>query len=95
MQALAVATPEETTTLDRFGDIYVRELWANPDSPEPPRNSGEINELPRLWQHLQPRLFLYMLRHPHVLFILPNRAWKSLSQSWAKRRARRALQEDL
>ncbi len=95
MQVLAVATPEETSTLDRFGDIYVREIWANPDSPEHPRNSGEINELPRLWQRLQPRLFLYMLRHPHALLILPNRAWKSLSQAWAKRRARRALQEDL
>ncbi|MFL5629108.1 MAG: DUF3488 and transglutaminase-like domain-containing protein, partial [Ktedonobacteraceae bacterium] len=30
INALAVAAPEEAATLDRFGDIYVRELWADP-----------------------------------------------------------------
>jgi transglutaminase-like putative cysteine protease len=95
VKTLAMAAPGEITTLERFGDIYTRELWANPDSTDHPRNSGEINELPRLWQRLQPRLFFYMLKHPHVLSFLPRRAWQFLSQLWIRRRARRTLEQDL
>jgi hypothetical protein len=95
MRTLAVAAPGETATLERFGDIYTRELWANPESNDHPRVSGEIDELPRLWQHLQPRFFMYLLKHPRVIAVLPSRAWQSLRQLWLKRRARRALEQDL
>ena len=95
VKTLAIAAPGETATLEHFGDIYTRELWANPDSADHPRNSGEINELSRLWQRLQPRFFFYMLKHPYVLAVLPRRAWKSVRQLWVKRRARRALEQDL
>lgn len=95
VKTLAIAAPGETAALEHFGDIYTRELWANPDSADHPRNSGEINELSRLWQRLQPRFFFYMLKHPYVLAVLPRRAWKSVRQLWVKRRARRALEQDL
>lgn len=95
IQSITVAAPEEAPTLQRFEDIYVRELWASPDSTEHPRNTGEVRELPSLWQRLQPRLFLYVVKHPRVLMTLPNRTWKSLRRLWAKRRARRALEQDL
>jgi hypothetical protein len=95
MQTLAVAAPGETAHLVRLGDIYTRELWANPESNDHPRNSGEINELPRIWKLLQPRFFIYLLKHPRVIAVLPGRAWQSLRQIWLKRRARRALEQDL
>jgi transglutaminase-like putative cysteine protease len=74
---LAVAAPTEAATIERLSDIYVRELWANPQSAEHPRRSGEIGEMERLWQRLQPRLFLYVLRHPSFLLALPVRVWHS------------------
>ena len=92
---LAEATPEEAKTLERFGNIYVRELWADPHSPEHPRSSGEVNELPGLWSRLQPQLFLYLIRHPYVVRSLPGRLWRSLSRLRARRRARRAFERDL
>ena len=95
IQSIAVAAPDEAPTLQRFEDIYVRELWASPDSTEHPLNTGEVQELPALWQRLQPRLFLYVVKHPRVLMTLPNRTWKSLLRLRAKRRARRALEQDL
>ncbi|TMC38859.1 MAG: DUF4129 domain-containing protein [Chloroflexi bacterium] len=95
IQSIAVAAPDEAPTLQRFEDIYVRELWASPDSTEHPLNTGEVRDLPALWQRLQPRLFLYVVKHPRVLMTLPNRTWKSLLRLRAKRRARRALEQDL
>jgi hypothetical protein len=95
MQTLAIATPEEAATLERFGDIYVRQVWADPDSPEHPLHSGEVEELPGIWKRLQPRLFRYMLRHPHILSVLPRRIWKFLAGLRAHRRARRAFEQDL
>jgi transglutaminase-like putative cysteine protease len=95
LQAVTVAAPDEATALERFEDIYVRELWASPTSAEHPRNSGEVNELPSLWQRLQPRLFFYAIKHPHVLKVLPRQSWKLLRQLWAKRRARRTIEQDL
>ncbi|TMC98523.1 MAG: transglutaminase domain-containing protein [Chloroflexi bacterium] len=95
IQSIAVAAPDEAPTLHRFEDIYVRELWASPDSTEHPLNTGEVRDLPALWQRLQPRLFLYAVKHPRVLMTLPNRTWKSLLRLRAKRRARRALEQDL
>jgi hypothetical protein len=95
IQSITVAALDEAPTLQRFEDIYVRELWASPDSTEHPRNTGEIRELPSLWQRLQPRLFLYVVKHPRVLMSIPNRTWKSLRRLWTRRRARRALEQDL
>jgi len=91
---LAQATPEEATTLERFGDIYVREVWADPESPDHPSRSGEIRELPGLWKRLQPRLFLYMLRHPHILWVLPARLWGSLARVRARRRVKHDFYQD-
>jgi transglutaminase-like putative cysteine protease len=95
INVLAVAAPEESTTLDRFGDIYVRELWADPGSPEHPRASGEVRELPGLWKRLQPRLFKYLLRHPYFLWIVPKQAANFLRQRRARRHAQRDLHQDL
>ncbi len=91
---LSRAAPEEAETFERFGDIYVREVWADPESPNHPSRSGEILELRGLWRRLQPRLFLYMLRHPHVLWVLPSRIWGSLARVRAKRRVKRDFYRD-
>jgi len=95
MQELALATPGEAPTLERLGDIYVRTQWADPESAEHPRLSGEIDELPGLWKRLQPHLFLYVLRHPYFLRWLPERVWSFLIRLWKRRRARRLEDEDL
>lgn len=94
MGTLALVTPEEAPTLERFGDIYVREIWADPESPDHPGRSGEINELPSLWKRLQPRLFLYVLRHPHILWVLPARLWAALIRLRTRRRAERDFHQD-
>jgi len=72
MQTLAEATPGEAFTLERLGDIYVRDRWADPNSAEHPRRTGEISELPSIWKKLQPKLFLHVLRHPYFLRWLPQ-----------------------
>ena len=95
IHGLAAVTPDEAETLERFGDIYVRELWADPHSPEHPRSSGEVKELPGLWKRLEPHLFLYVLRHPYVLRKLPIYAWELLGNVRARLRARRAFDQDL
>jgi len=83
--ALAAAAPAEAVTIERLSDIYVREIWADPHSPEHPRRSGEIGEMESLWQRLQPRLFLYVLRHPSFLLALPAGAWRGF-QHWRAQR---------
>lgn len=93
IHALAEAAPKEAPTLERFGDIYVRELWADPASEEHPRRSGEIKELPSLWKRLQPRLFLHMLRHPHFLRWLPSQIMRLLTRVW-QARTRRHTEQD-
>jgi hypothetical protein len=95
IHALAVVAPEEAVTLERFGDIYVRELWADPRSAEHPLHSGEVDELPGIWKRLEPRLFRYMLRHPYVLSVLPRRIFMFVGRLRARRRARKALEQDL
>lgn len=83
MQELAVVTPRDSDLIERLGDIYVRERWADPESEEHPRRNGEVAELPGMWSRLQPRLFFYVLRHPHFLRVLPQyignifSAWRS------------------
>jgi Transglutaminase-like superfamily/TgpA N-terminal domain len=95
INGLAVVNPDEAETLERFGDIYVRELWADPDSPEHPRSSGEVKELPGLWQRLQPRLFLYLARHPYVLRKLPAHVWGFLNSLRIHRGTLHDFEEDL
>jgi hypothetical protein len=73
MQTLAEATPQEAVTLERLGDIYVRDRWADPTSEEHPRRNGEIAQIPEMWKRLQPRLFLHVLRHPYFLRWLPKK----------------------
>ncbi|HLX56319.1 MAG TPA: transglutaminaseTgpA domain-containing protein [Ktedonobacteraceae bacterium] len=87
--ALAEAVPEQAVTIERLGDIYVRDRWADPSSSEHPRRNGEINELPRIWEILQPRLFLYVMRHPHFLRRLPDKIGVFIHQRRANRRKRR------
>jgi len=84
-QALAAAAPTEAVTIERLSDIYVREIWADPRSPEHPRRSGEISEMESLWRRLQPRLFLHVLRHPSFLLALPAGIWHSFQQWRAQR----------
>jgi transglutaminase-like putative cysteine protease len=92
---LQTLAPNDTETLEHLGDIYVRERWADPQSEEHPRHKGELQELPVLWRKLQPRLFLYVLRHPHFLRWLPRRAGMLFSKLRARRRAKKnALAED-
>lgn len=88
MRALAGVAPEEAVTFERLGDIYVRERWADPKSAEHPARSGEASEIPGLWKSLQPRLMVYVLRHPYFLRSIPNRL-RSLSARLFFRRSSR------
>ena len=87
---LSEAVPEQAVTIERLGDIYVRDRWADPSSAEHPRHNGEIDEIPRIWKIFQPRLFIYLARHPHFLRWLPNKAGTFMSKRWASRRKRRS-----
>jgi Transglutaminase-like superfamily len=73
ISTLAAVAPEQAPALERLGNIYVRDLWADPASNEHPRRTGETDELPGLWKRLQPALFLYVARHPYFLRWLPAR----------------------
>ena len=92
---VAEVTPQDATALQRFGDIYVREIWADPNSEDHPRRTGEVNELPSLWKDIQPHLFMYVIRHPRFLRRVPARITGSLRQSRVRRRAKRDFDEDL
>jgi hypothetical protein len=85
MQTLAEATPGEAVTLERLGDIYVRDRWADPSSTEHPRRTGEIAELPQMWKSLQPRLFLHVLRHPYFLRWIPQQVAVLVRKAWPRR----------
>ncbi|MHB8600159.1 MAG: transglutaminase TgpA family protein [Ktedonobacteraceae bacterium] len=93
--SVAEVTPQDATALQRFGDIYVRDLWADPGSADHPRRNGEVNELPSLWKKIQPHLFWYVIRHPRFLRYIPARFMGVLRQTRARRRAKRAFDEDL
>lgn len=95
MQELALATPGEAATLERLGDIYVRDRWADPASSDHPRRNGDIEQLPGLWKRLQPYLFLYVLRHPHFLRWLPQKLWSAIVTFRQRRRARRVPDLDV
>ena len=95
MQTLAEATPDEALTLERLGDIYVRDRWADPDSTEHPRRTGEIAELPDMWKRLQPRLFLHVLRHPYFLRWLPQQVSVLVRKAWPRRKKHDHLAKDI
>ncbi len=82
MQTLAEAAPSEAITLERLGDIYVRDRWADPNSAEHPRRTGEITQLPEIWKYLQPRLFVHVLRHPYFLRWLPQHVSVLIRKAW-------------
>lgn len=92
---VAEVTPQDATALQRFSDIYVREIWADPGSEDHPRRTGEVNELPSLWKNIQPHLFWYVIRHPRFLRYIPAHVMSLLRQSRARRRAKRAFDEDM
>ncbi len=94
IHGLSNMTPEYAPVLERFGDIYVRERWADPMSAEHPSSSGEVRELPDIWKQLQPRLFVYVLRHPYFLRWLPERISRMFVAIIKKRRAHKLLEED-
>jgi len=85
MQTLAEAAPGEAMTLERLGDIYVRDRWADPTSTEHPSSTGEMAELPNMWKSLQPRLFLHVLRHPYFLRWLPQHVSVFVRKAWPRR----------
>jgi transglutaminase-like putative cysteine protease len=93
MQDLATVTPKDSELIERLGDIYVRERWADPESKEHPRSNGELAELPGMWSRLQPRLFFYVLRHPHFLRSLPLRLGNFFS-TWRARHRREHFFDD-
>ena len=95
MQTLAEAAPGEAITLERLGDIYVRDRWADPKSTEHPRSTGEIAELPDMWKRLQPRLFLHVLRHPYFLRWLPQHTSVLLRKAWPGRNKRERPGKDI
>jgi hypothetical protein len=82
-------------TLERLGDIYVRDRWADPTDAEHPRRTGEIVEIPDMWKRLQPRLFLYVLRHPHFLRWLPQQFSAFVRKVWPRGSAREHPQKDV
>jgi hypothetical protein len=92
---LATLTPQDAPTLERLGDIYVRDRWANPQSREHPLQTGEIHELQGMWKRLQPRLFIYVLRHPHFLRWLPQRLWEFVQAFWKRQRTRRLSEQEI
>jgi len=95
VQGVAAYTPQDALVLERLGDIYVRDKWANPESSEHPLRSGEIDELPSLWRRVQPHLFLYVLRHPSFLRWVPQRIGAFVVKLWRRRRMRKMLNEEL
>ncbi|QBD82369.1 DUF4129 domain-containing protein [Ktedonosporobacter rubrisoli] len=94
IKALAEASPQDARVLERLGDIYVRDRWADPKDKNHPRQSGEIAELPMLWRSLQPRLFLYVLRHPYFLRWVPSRLGNLARSIHRRRRVHRLSAEE-
>ncbi len=95
IHGVAASAPQNALILERLGDIYVRDKWADPESAEHPLRSGEIDELPSLWRRIQPRLFFHVLRHPSFLQWLPQRIGAFLVRLRKRRRARKMFEEEL
>jgi transglutaminase-like putative cysteine protease len=93
VKELVVIAPEEEGTFERLSDIYVRDRWADPQSPEHPAKTGEIQELPSIWRKLEPKFILYVIRHPSFLHWLPQRIGRFVvarKNQWQDRRRVRA-----
>lgn len=95
IHVLAQEAPEQAVTLERLGDIYVRDRWADPSGAEHPRRTGEITELPGMWKRLQPQLFLHVLRHPHFLRWLPDQLIRFIRERWSRRHTRELAEVDV
>jgi transglutaminase-like putative cysteine protease len=91
----ALPAENDTLALERIGDIYVRERWADPASTDNPVRTGETRELPLLWQKVRPRLFLYVLRHPSFLRAIPNSLQRFLTGLRTRRKKHNIAHEDL
>jgi transglutaminase-like putative cysteine protease len=97
IQGVVVLDKQDALTLERIGDIYVRDVWANPESIEHPRRSGEIAELPMLWRRLQLRLYLHLVRQPSFWLAIPHKVGSLFSTVMYRRkekRRRRLLDKD-
>lgn len=94
MEKLATVTPKDSALIERLGDIYVRERWADPESEDHPRRNGELAELPAMWSRLQPRLFFYVLRHPYFLRSIPQRVASLFAALRAHRKEHLPDEED-
>lgn len=90
VHALSETVPESSVTIERLGDIYVRDRWADPAGADHPQRTGEVGQLPGLWKTLQPRLFLYTLRHPHFLRRVPEGIGGVIKKRRTKARRRHA-----
>jgi Transglutaminase-like superfamily/TgpA N-terminal domain len=88
VHVLSETVPDASVTIERLGDIYVRDHWADPASADHPRRTGEVSQLPGLWSRLQPRLFIYALRHPHFLRRIPDGIGKFFQRARRRRRSR-------
>ncbi|HEX4204803.1 MAG TPA: transglutaminase domain-containing protein [Ktedonobacteraceae bacterium] len=95
VQALKASDPSEGEVLERLGNIYVRYRWADPESKEHPRQSGEMQELTGMWRSLQPRLFLNVVKHPHFLRMLPLQAKRALGGVRRKKRGPFSMEEEI
>lgn len=94
VENLATAAPQYATSLERIGDIYVRDRWADPQDKDHPTRTGETRELHQLWKQLQPRLFFYVLRHPHFLRWLPSKVSNFFARMRYHRQIRKIQEEE-
>ncbi len=93
-RALAQSTALDSDALKKLGDIYTRAQWADPVSKEHPRNSGEMAELVGLWRYLQPRMFFYVLRHPHFLRKIPQGIARLFAAMKARRKQQHLIEQE-
>lgn len=84
MLALSAAAPDDAVTFERLGDIYSRERWADPNSSDHPRQTGEVNEMPSLWNSIRPHLVAYVLRHPYFLRQVPGKLGALLRRPFSR-----------
>ncbi|GCE11838.1 DUF4129 domain-containing transglutaminase family protein [Tengunoibacter tsumagoiensis] len=89
------ARTADITALERLGDIYVRERWADPQSPEHPLRSGELAELQSIWRRLRLKLVVSVLRHPSFLGWVPARIQRYWKQYRRRHRVRKWLRKEL
>ena len=61
LSASVLPLVKDTTALERLGDIYVRERWADPNSEDRLWVDGEINQLPLLEACATPSFSLYLV----------------------------------